>query len=44
MLPKVEAATMFAKKGKIGIITDIENVEAALKGKAGTIVCRNVYE
>lgn len=38
MLPKVEAAVAFAKKGGTGIITDIENVEAALKGKAGTIV------
>lgn len=38
MLPKVEAAVAFAKKGGIGIITDIENVKAALKGKAGTII------
>ena len=38
MLPKVEAAVAFAKKGGIGIITDIENVKVALKGKAGTII------
>ena len=37
MLPKVEAAANFAKKGGIGIITDIENLDLALKGKAGTI-------
>ncbi len=38
MLPKVEAAVAFAKKGGVGIITNIENVKAALKGKAGTII------
>ncbi len=38
MLPKVEATIAFAKKGGVGIITDIENVGAALKGEAGTIV------
>ena len=38
MLPKVEAAANFAKKGGIGIITDIENLDLALKGKAGTII------
>ena len=38
MLPKVEAAAAFAKKGGTGIITDILNVENALVGKAGTII------
>lgn len=40
MLPKVEAAITFAeyKRGRVGIITDIENLRAALKGKAGTII------
>ncbi len=38
MLPKVEAAARFAEKGGTGIITDIENVGEALKGKAGTII------
>ena len=38
MLPKVEAVINFAKKGGIGIITDIKNLEQALKGKAGTII------
>lgn len=38
MLPKVEAATVFAKKGGVGIITDIEHLGAALVGKAGTII------
>lgn len=41
MLPKMEAATMFAKKGKVGIITDVKNLAAALKGEAGTIVARS---
>ena len=40
MLPKMEAATAFAKKGKVGIITDVKNLEAALKGDAGTIVIK----
>ncbi len=40
MLPKMEAATAFAKKGKTGIITDIKNLEEALKGNAGTIIVR----
>lgn len=40
MLPKMEAATAFAKKGRVGIITDVKNLEAALKGNAGTIVVR----
>lgn len=38
MLPKVEATTKFAKKGGTGIITDIEHLKEALKGKAGTII------
>ena len=38
MLPKVEATIKFAKKGGIGIITDIEHLSEALQGKAGTIV------
>ncbi len=38
MLPKMEAAVAFAKKGKIGIITDIDNLEEALAGRAGTII------
>jgi len=38
MLPKVEAATIFAKKGGTGIITDIDHLKEALAGKAGTIV------
>ena len=42
MLPKVEAVITFAKKGGVGIITDIKNLDAALKGKAGTIV-RDVF-
>ena len=40
ILPKMEAATAFAKKGKVGIITDIKNLEAALKEQAGTIVIK----
>lgn len=40
MLPKIEAATEFAKskKSRLGIITDIENLEQALIGKSGTII------
>lgn len=38
MLPKVEAAVTFAKKGGVGIITDIDNLAEALMGKAGTII------
>ena len=40
MLPKVQAAMMFAEKGGTGIITDIDHLKEALKGKAGTIVRR----
>lgn len=38
MLPKVQAAMMFAEKGGTGIITDIEHLKEALKGEAGTII------
>ena len=38
MLPKVEAAASFAKKGGVGIITDIDSLKMALAEKAGTIV------
>lgn len=38
MLPKVEAAIKFARRGGTGIITDINHLEDALRGKAGTIV------
>ena len=40
MLPKVEAAIIFAKKGGVGIITDISHLEEALKGHAGTIIVK----
>ena len=40
MLPKVQAAMAFAEKGKIGIITNIENLEEALELKAGTIITK----
>ena len=40
MLPKVEAAIAFAKKGGTGIITDINHLEKALSGEAGTIVTK----
>ena len=39
MLPKIEAAISFAKKGGTGIITDIEHLKEALKGDAGTVIC-----
>ncbi|MBQ2660968.1 carbamate kinase [Candidatus Saccharibacteria bacterium] len=38
MLPKVEAAIKFARHGGTGIITDIHSLQAALNGKAGTII------
>lgn len=38
MLPKVEAASTFARHGGTGIITDIDNLRDALNGKAGTII------
>ena len=40
MLPKVQAAINFARKGGTGIITDIEHLKDALKGKAGTIIAK----
>ena len=40
MLPKVQAAMMFAEKGGTGIITDINHLKEALKGKAGTIITK----
>ena len=40
MLPKVQAAIQFAKKGGTGIITDIDHLKDALKGKAGTIIIK----
>lgn len=42
MLPKVEAAIKFAKSGKdkTGIITDIDHLDQALTGKAGTIITK----
>ena len=40
MLPKITAATEFAKKGKIGIICSLDNLEEALKLKSGTIITR----
>lgn len=40
MLPKMEAAKNFAKKGGVGIIADVKNLEAALKEQAGTIILK----
>ena len=40
MLPKVEAASRFAKKCGTGIITDVNHLKDALKGKAGTIITK----
>lgn len=40
MMPKMIAATMFARRGKVGIITDVRCLKMALKGQAGTIVTR----
>lgn len=40
MLPKVQAAMAFAEKGGTGIITDIDHLKEALKGKAGTIIIK----
>lgn len=40
MLPKVEAASMFAELGGTGIITDIDNLKKALEGGAGTIIAK----
>lgn len=38
MLPKMEAVTKFAVRGKTGIITTPANLELALKRRAGTII------
>lgn len=38
MLPKIQAVSQFASKKRIGIITSPENLELALKRRAGTIV------
>ena len=38
MLPKMEAALKFAKLGKTGIITNLDQLELALEQKAGTII------
>lgn len=38
MLPKIQAATAFAKNGGTGIITDIAHLKEALAGRAGTII------
>ncbi len=38
MLPKMEAVTKFAARGKVGIITTPANLELALKRRAGTII------
>ena len=40
MLPKILAATEFAKNGKIGIICSLDNIEDALKLKSGTIITK----
>lgn len=42
MLPKVQATVNFTtKNNKIGIITDIDHLESALKGNAGTIITKS---
>ena len=40
MLPKIIATTEVAKKGKIGIICSLNNLEDALKLKSGTIISK----
>lgn len=40
MLPKIEAAVDFAKKGGIGIITDVAHLKDALSGTSGTIILK----
>ena len=41
MLPKIQAAAKFASKsGRLGIITDIDHLNEALSGKAGTIITK----
>ncbi|MBR2855670.1 carbamate kinase [Candidatus Saccharibacteria bacterium] len=42
MLPKIEAAAKFASHpDRIGIITDIDHLEEALRGEAGTIITKS---
>ncbi|MBQ6396501.1 carbamate kinase [Candidatus Saccharibacteria bacterium] len=38
MLPKITAATEFAKSGKTGIICSLNNLQSALKLESGTII------
>lgn len=38
MLPKIQAVTAFASKKRVGIITNPDNLELALKRRSGTIV------
>ena len=38
MLPKIQAVTEFARKHRLGIITSPDQLELALKRRAGTIV------
>lgn len=38
MLPKIQAATDFAKKHRVGIITSPDKLELALERRAGTII------
>ena len=40
MLPKIKAATEFAKLGRTGIICSLENLEDALREKSGTIIVK----
>ncbi|MDD3920729.1 MAG: carbamate kinase, partial [Eubacteriales bacterium] len=39
MLPKVQAAVAFAKTGRRAVIAALDDVEAALTGNAGTMIC-----
>lgn len=40
MGPKIEAAIDFLKKGEKVIITDINDAEKSLRGKAGTLITK----
>ncbi|MBQ6130346.1 carbamate kinase [Candidatus Saccharibacteria bacterium] len=40
MLPKITAATEFAKLGKTGVICSLDNLESALRFKSGTIIVK----
>ena len=40
MLPKILATTEFAKKGKVGIVCSLDNLEEALKQKSGTVISK----